>query len=248
MLMKVQLKDQTPPADMPEQFYQARKKLGDEALKLPAGTIGPFINDEYADVTFALYTVQGDRMPPRQLTREAEALRQRLLHVAGVKKVDILGERPERIFVEFSYAKLATLGISARTIFDALNRQNVVTPAGSVDTDGPQVFVRVEGAYDDLQKIADTPIVAGGRVLKLSDVAEVKRGYEDPATFLIRHNGEPGDGARRRHAGRLERSRSWQGARRGRSQDRERRSLPAFPSLRSSIRRTTSANRSTSSC
>ncbi len=191
MLMKVQMKDQTPPADMPEQFYQARKKLGDEALKLPAGTIGPFVNDEYADVTFALYTVQGDRMPPRQLTREAEALRQRLLHVAGVKKVDILGERSERIFVEFSYAKLATLGISSRTIFDALNRQNVVTPAGSVDTDGPQVFVRVEGAYEDLQKIADTPIVAGGRVFKLSDVAEVKRGYEDPATFLIRHNGGP---------------------------------------------------------
>lgn len=191
MLMKVQMKDQTPPADIPEQFYQARKKLGDEALKLPSGTIGPFINDEYADVTFALYTVQGDRMPPRQLTREAEALRQRLLHVAGVKKVDILGERPERIYVEFSYAKLATLGISARTIFDALNRQNVVTAAGSVDTNGPQVFVRVEGAYDDLQKISDTPIVAGGRVLKLSDVAEVKRGYEDPATFLIRHNGDP---------------------------------------------------------
>lgn len=191
MLMKLELRDQTPPSAVPEQFYQARKKLGDEALKLPAGTIGPFINDEYADVTFALYTVEGDRMPPRQLTREAESLRQRLLHVAGVKKVDILGERPERIFVEFSYAKLATLGISATSIFDALNRQNVVTPAGSIDTNGPQVFVRVEGAYDDLQKIADTPIVAGGRVLKLSDVAVVKRGYEDPATFLIRHNGEP---------------------------------------------------------
>ena len=114
-------------------------------------------------------------MPPRQLTREAEALRQRLLHVAGVKKVDILGRAIRAIFVEFSYAKLATLGISSRTIFDALNRQNVVTPAGSVDTDGPQVFVRVEGAYEDLQKIADTPIVAGGRVFKLSDVAEVKR-------------------------------------------------------------------------
>ena len=191
MLMKVALKDQAPPTDISEQFYQARKKLADEAPRLPAGTIGPFVNDEYADVTFSLYAVKGDRMPPRQLTREAETLRQRLLHVAGVKKVDILGERPERIFVEFSYAKLATLGINARTIFDALNRQNVITPAGSIDTNGPQVFMRVEGAYDDLQKIADTPIVAAGRVLKLSDVAEVKRGYEDPATFLIRHHGDP---------------------------------------------------------
>lgn len=191
MLMKVALKDKTPPADVPEQFYQARKKLTDEAPKLPPGAIGPFVNDEYADVTFALYAVKGDKMPPRQLTREAETLRQRLLHVPGVKKVDILGERPERIYVEFSYAKLATLGINARTIFEALNRQNVITPAGSINTNGPQVFMRVEGAYDDLQKIADTPIVSGGRVLKLSDVADVKRGYEDPSTFLIRHHGDP---------------------------------------------------------
>ena len=112
-------------------------------------------------------------MPPRLLTREAETLRQRLLHVPGVKKVNILGERPERIFVEFSYARLATLGVSARDIFAALQRQNAVTPAGSIETNGPQVFVRLDGAYDDLQKIRDTPIVAGGRTLKLSDVAEV---------------------------------------------------------------------------
>jgi multidrug efflux pump subunit AcrB len=190
-LMTLSLKDSMPPADVQEEFYQARKKLGDEASKLPAGALGPFVNDEYSDVDFALYAVKAQGMPPRQLTREAEALRQRLLHVAGVKKVDILGERPERIFVNFSYARLATLGIAPRNIFDALQRQNVVTPAGSVDTDGPQVFVRLDGAYDDLQKVRDTPIVAAGRTLKLSDVADVERGYEDPATFLIRHNGDP---------------------------------------------------------
>ena len=190
-LMTLSLKDSTPPADVQEQFYQARKKLGDQASKLPTGALGPFINDEYSDEAFALYAVKAKGMPPRRLTREAEALRQRLLHVAGVKKVDILGERPERIFVNFSYARLATLGIAPRDIFDALQRQNVVTPAGSVDTDGPQVFVRLDGAYDDLQKVRDTPIVAGGRTLKLSDVADVERGYEDPPTFLIRHNGDP---------------------------------------------------------
>src|SRR5208283_2472624 len=143
------------------------------------------------DVDFALYAVKARGMQPRELTREAEALRQRLLHVAGVKKVDILGERPERIFVDFSYARLSTLGIAPREIIDALRRQNAVTPAGSIDTNGPQVFIRLDGAFDSLQKIADTPLVGGGRVLKLSDVADVKRGYEDPATFLIRHNGEP---------------------------------------------------------
>ena len=189
--MTLTLKDYTPPQEVPEQFYQARKKLGDEARNLPAGALGPFVNDEYSDVTFALYALKAPGMAPRLLVRQAETIRQRLLHVAGVKKVNILGERPERIFVEFSYPRLVTLGISARDIFTALQGQNTVTPAGSIDASGPQVFVRLDGAYDDLQKIADTPIVAGGRNLKLSDVAEIRRGYEDPATFLIRHQGEP---------------------------------------------------------
>ena len=189
--LTLSLQDKTPPAAVEGEFYQARKKLGDEARNLPAGVLGPFINDEYSDVQFALYALKAQGMAPRQLTREAESLRQRLLHVPGVKKVDLFGERPERIFVEFSYARLANLGISARAIFDGLQRQNVVTPAGSIDTKGPQVFIRVDGAYDDLQKIADTPIVAAGRTLKLSDIADVRRGYEDPATFLIHHEGDP---------------------------------------------------------
>jgi multidrug efflux pump subunit AcrB len=187
----VTLKDSTPPAEVPEEFYQARKKLGDEAAKLPQGVAGPFINDEYGDVIFSLYALKAKGEPQRLLVREAEALRQRLLHVPGVKKVNIIGERPERIFVEFSYARLANLGISARDIFAALNSQNAITPAGSIDTAGPQVLVRLDGALDDLQKIKDTPIVAGGHTLKLSDVADVKRGYEDPPTFLIRNQSEP---------------------------------------------------------
>jgi multidrug efflux pump subunit AcrB len=155
------------------------------------GAGAPVVNDEYSDITFALYALEAHGMPQRLLVREAETVRQRLLHVPGVQKVNILGERPEKIFVAFSYAQLATLGISARDIFDALQRQNIVTPAGSIDTRGPQVFVRLDGAYDDLRKIRDTPIVAGGRTFKLSDVANVQRGYEDPPTYLARHNGEP---------------------------------------------------------
>jgi multidrug efflux pump subunit AcrB len=190
-VMMVTLSDKTPASEVPEQFYQARKKLGDEAPKLPIGVLGPFVNDEYSDVIFAVYALEAHGMPPRELAREAETLRQRLLHVPGVKKVNIQGERPERIFVDFSYARLANLGVSARDIFGALQRQNAVTPAGSIDTNGPQVFMRLDGAYDNLQKIRDTPIAAGGRTLRLGDIADVKRGYEDPATFLIRHNGEP---------------------------------------------------------
>jgi multidrug efflux pump subunit AcrB len=190
-LMTLQLIDKTPPKEVAEQFYQARKKLGDEARKLPQGAIGPFVNDEYSDVSFALYSVEAPGMPLRKLTRVAEDLRQRFLHVPGVKKVDVVGEQQERIFVEFSYPRLTTLGISPADVFAALARQNAVTPAGSVDTAGAQVFVRLDGAYTDIDKIRSTPIVAGKQSFKLSDIAEVTRGYEDPATFVIRHNGEP---------------------------------------------------------
>lgn len=185
------LLDTTPPSQVPEEFYQARKKIGDEAKTLPAGVIGPLVNDEYSDVTFALFALKARGESQRLLVRDAEVLRQRLLHVPGVKKVNIIGEQAERIFVEFSHERLATLGIGPQEVFAALNAQNALTPAGAVETKGPQVFLRLDGAFDELQKIRDTPVVAQGRTLKLSDVATVRRGYEDPATFLIRNGGEP---------------------------------------------------------
>lgn len=187
----VSLLDSAPPSQVQEEFYQARKKISDEARKLPAGVIGPMVNDEYADVTFALFALKAKGEPQRQLVRDAEVLRQQLLHVAGVKKVNIIGERPERIYVSFSHDRLATLGVAPQDIFSALNSQNVLTPAGSIETKGPQVFLRVDGAFDTLEKIRQTPIIAQGRTLKLSDVATIERGYEDPATFLVRNGGEP---------------------------------------------------------
>lgn len=187
----VSLLDSAPPSEVQEEFYQARKKISDEAKKLPAGVIGPMVNDEYADVTFALYALKAKGEPQRLLVRDAEALRQQLLHVPGVKKVNIIGEQPERIFVSFSHDRLATLGVTPQDIFAALNSQNVLTPAGSIETKGPQVFLRIDGAFDKLEKIRQTPIVVQGRTLKLSDVATVARGYEDPATFLVRNGGEP---------------------------------------------------------
>lgn len=187
----VTLLDRTPPAEVQEEFYQARKKIGDEARNLPSGVIGPMVNDEYADVTFALFALKAKGEAQRLLVRDAETLRQRLLHVPGVKKVNILSEQSERIYVEFSHERLATLGVSPQDIFAAINGQNLLTPAGSVETNGPRVFLRLDGAFDELEKIRNTPVVAQGRTLKLSDIAEVKRGYEDPATFIIRNAGEP---------------------------------------------------------
>jgi multidrug efflux pump subunit AcrB len=189
--LTVTLKDYTPPEDVQGEFYQGRKKVQDEASRLPQGVLQPVLNDEYTDVTFSVYALEAPGLPLRTLTREAETLRQDLLHVPGVKKVNVFGERPERIFVQFSYDRIATLGVSARDIFDALVRQNAVTPSGSIDTQNQQVYIRLDGALNDLEKIRDTPIVSGGRTLKLSNIADVLRGYEDPATFMVRHNGQP---------------------------------------------------------
>jgi multidrug efflux pump subunit AcrB len=185
------LRDTTPPADVQGEFYQARKKMSDEAPNLPRGAIGPFVNDEYGDVSFALYALKAKGEPQRLLAREAESLRQRLLHVPGINKINIVGERPERIYVEFAQERLATLGVSPRAIFAALAAQNLITPAGAIETKGQQVVVRLDGAFDDLSKIRDLPIVANGTTLRLSEIAKVERGYEDPASFLIRSQGEP---------------------------------------------------------
>lgn len=185
------LQDKTPPSEVQEEFYQARKKLGDESLRLPAGVIGPMINDEFSDVTFALFALKAKGEPQRQLVRDAEGLRQQLLHVPGVKKVNIIGEQAERIYIAFSHDRLATMGLSPQDIFNALNSQNLLAAAGAIETRGAQIFIRLDGAFDELQKIRDTPLVAQGKTLTLSDVATVERGYEDPPTMLIRNQHEP---------------------------------------------------------
>jgi multidrug efflux pump subunit AcrB len=186
----VSLRDSTPASAVQEEFYQARKKIQDEVPNLPPGVIGPYVNDEYADTTFALYALKAKGEPQRRLVRDAESLKQRLLHVPGVKKIDIIGERAERIYVNFSPERLTTLGVSPQQVFAALDGQNVLTPAGSVDTAGPEVVIRVDGEFDGLQKIRDTPISVDGRTLTLSDVATVKRGYEDPPSFIVRNGGQ----------------------------------------------------------
>ena len=189
--MLVTFRDTTPPSLVPELFYQTRKKLSDEAASLPSGVYGPFFNDEYSDVYFALYALDAGQMPHRQQVLLAERLRQRLLRVPGVKKVNILGEQGQRIFVEFSYERLATLGVAPEQVFAALATQNSVVPSGFVETGGPRAYVRVDGAFDTLERIEDVPVAANGRILRIADVATVTRGYEDPPTYRIRHQGRP---------------------------------------------------------
>ena len=191
LLIKLYLKDSMPPSAVQEEFYQARKKLSDEAANLPRGVIGPLANDEYSDVYFALYALQARGLPHRELVLQAEALRQRLLRVPGVEKINILGEQAQKIFVEISYQRLATLGLTAQMLFAALANQNDMTPAGFVETSGARVYLRLDGAIDGVGTIKEIPVAAAGRSLKLGDIAEVRRGYEDPPSFVIRNDGEP---------------------------------------------------------
>lgn len=188
--MLVEFKDYSPPSAVPELFYQVRKRMQDEAADLPSGVQGPFVNDEFSDVYFALFALSAPGLPPRQLVREAERVRDRLARIEGVQKARLLGERPERIFVEFDQARLATLGLTADAVQDALDAQNRLLPAGLVETAGPRVYLRLDGAFDDLEAVREVPLRVGGRLLRLGEVATVARGYEDPPEFLIRSGGE----------------------------------------------------------
>lgn len=187
--MQVVLRDNTPAREVPNAFYQIRKRMDDLRRELPAGVIGPNVNDEYGDVDSVLYAITGDGADYAQLKRVAENLRQRLLRVPNVTKVNIYGTQDERIFVEFSHAKLATLGIPVQAVFDSIARQNVVVPAGSIDTGAQRVPLRVTGALDGVAAVAATPVDVGGRSFRLGDIATVTRDFQDPATYLIHQEG-----------------------------------------------------------
>jgi multidrug efflux pump len=192
--IQVFLSDTTQPRRVKELWYQVRKKVSDIRPDLPTGVIGPNFNDEFGDVYSALYMLTADGMSLADLKKLAEDIRQRLLRVNDVNKVDLIGVRPEKIFIEFSHTKLATLGITPQQIFDSVARQNAVVSGGSVDTKADRIHVRVTGAFSGADAIAAVPVQADGRVFRLSDIATVKRGYEDPPGFVVREGGRPAVG------------------------------------------------------
>src|SRR5713226_3872463 len=189
--IQVQLTDKTPPAKVKDLWYQVRKKVGDIRGELPAGIVGPNFNDEYGDVYSALYMLSADGLSLADLKARVEDIRQRLLRVPDVNKVDIIGERPQKIFIEFSHTKLATLGVTPQQIFDSVARQNAVVAGGSVDTSADRINLRVTGAFSGAAAIAAVPVHANGQIFRLGDIATVKRGYEDPPSFIVREDGKP---------------------------------------------------------
>src|SRR6476620_7179927 len=188
--MTITVKGGTPKADQQEAWYQARKKLSDLRLELPEGVIGPIVNDEFGDVYGLLYAVKGDGVGQAELSDAAEDITRRLLKVPMVKKVDVLGKQTERVYLEFSHERLAALGVTPQVIAESLRSQNTIVPAGSIDTRGDRVLVRISGQFASEDDIRNVPIAADGRVIKLGDFTTITRGFEDPPTYTIRHNGQ----------------------------------------------------------
>lgn len=178
-------------AELEESWYQTRKKINDIRHQLPAGVQGPFFNDEYSDVYTALFALQAPELSVQELNDYSSQLKKQLQSVPQVGAVDIFGKQAEQVEVAFSSRRLAALGLSPQQIFAALSQQNQLNPSGSVDTDSDRVFVRVDGSLRSVEDVANVTVSAGGRLLKLSDVADISYKTADPADFKIRYQGSP---------------------------------------------------------
>jgi multidrug efflux pump subunit AcrB len=185
------MKGGTPKAELERAWYLARKKIGDIRHDLPTGVLGPFFNDEFTDVYSVTVAFSAPDLTWPELTALVEDARRQLQAVPGVTKIDVFGRQNEKVFVEFNSRKLAALGLSPQTLMEALARQNLLSPAGSVEGTHDRAFVRLSGTLKNAQDVARVPIEAGGRLLQLQDVARVTAGQEDPPSFTVRHNGQP---------------------------------------------------------
>jgi multidrug efflux pump subunit AcrB len=188
-VIQVELQDTQRGRQVTDTWYQVRKKIADLGPDLPQGVLGPFFDDEFGDVYSAIYMLTGEGLGPADLKVYAERLRGELLRVDGAAKVVLIGDVEERIFVEISHRRLATLGVSAQAVFDAIGQQNAMTAAGSFETGADEVQVRVSGGLGGLEALRELPIAAGGTVFRLGDIAKVSRGHEDPPSYLAFLNG-----------------------------------------------------------
>ncbi|WP_425105394.1 efflux RND transporter permease subunit [Ancylobacter sp.] len=190
----VNLKGSTTAQEVPDVWYHVRKSIGDMAHTLPRGVVGPGFNDEFGDTFGLIYGFTADGFTHRELRDYVEAARSKLLQVPDVAKVELLGEQDEQIFVEFSVRELAALGINRSALVAALRAQNVVQPAGTIQTGDEKLVIDVTGAFGSEQDIANINFAVDGRMLRLADIATVRRGYADPPRPLFRTNGEPAIG------------------------------------------------------
>jgi multidrug efflux pump len=190
----VNLKGSANAKQVSDTWYEVRKSIGDMRHTLPAGVVGPGFNDDFGDTFGIIYGFTSDGFTQRELRDHVEDIRSRLLGVPDVSKIELLGAQDEVIFVEFSKQELATLGIDRAALLAALQAQNIVRPAGTIQTGNESISVRVSGGFQSEQDIANVNFTAGGRTIRLSDIAQVRRGYVDPPQPMFRVNGKPAIG------------------------------------------------------
>jgi multidrug efflux pump subunit AcrB len=189
-LIIVLLRDDTPKKEVAETWYQVRKKIGDMRHTLPQGVQGPFLNDEFGETFITIYALTGDGFDLAALRHAADGIARELRQVPDVKKIELIGVQEERIYIEVSHAKLATLGLNPLAIFEALQKQNAMTPAGFYETPSDRVRLRVSGDFRSVASIREIGIQADGRLFRLGDIATVHRGFAEPPAPRMRVLGQ----------------------------------------------------------
>ncbi|RZI41931.1 efflux RND transporter permease subunit [Herbaspirillum sp. HC18] len=189
-LIILQLRESTPPKETPAAWYQVRKKIGDIRSTLPSGVIGPFFNDEFGDTYGSIFALSGDGFNYAEIKDYADFVRQQLLQVPSVSKVELFGVQDEKINIEFSHKKFAQLGIPFESIIAQLNAQNAVESTGVLVTPTDNLQVRVTGAMRSVKDLESMELRAGSTSFRLGDFATVKREYKDPPQDKMRYNGK----------------------------------------------------------
>ncbi len=187
-----QIKDSSKAADVPGVWYAVRKKVGDMRGTLPGGVQGPFFNDEFGDVYGVIYALEADAgFSYAEVKAFADDVRQQLLRVPDVAKVELFGVQDEKLYVEISQKRLAALGLDINQVLQQLGQQNAVESAGAVQTPVDVVQVRVGGQFEAVDQLAAMPVRgSSGSQIRLGDIADVKRGYVDPPVIKVRHDGK----------------------------------------------------------
>lgn len=185
----VSLKDSVPARIVQDTWYQVRNLVTDIRHTLPSGTIGPFFDDRFGDTFGIIYGFTADGFTGRELRDHVEQIRSRLLLVPDVSKIEIIGAQDEKIFIEFSVRELANLGVSREALLAALRSQNLVSPAGTIQTGEEKLALRVSGAFQSEDDLTHVNFAVGDRMVRLADIATVRRGYADPPQPLFRVNG-----------------------------------------------------------
>ena len=190
----VDLKGSTPPDVVPDVWYQVRKNVGDMRGTLPAGVVGPGFNDDFGDTYGIIYGFTADGFTFRELRDYVDQARSRLLGVQDVSKIEVLGAQDEQVFLEFSAERLAGLRLDFASLAATLQQQNIVRPAGVIQTAEERVFLRVSGAFETEADIASVNFTSGDRIFRLGDIATIRRGFVDPPQPMFRVNGKPAIG------------------------------------------------------